>query len=77
MFGRWSKSFARLSSDYRELLSLGAAWLQPFGYDNDFVGLGVFFGTPSDSQKGNERGAELSYKLRFTQAFSLMPDLQY
>jgi len=77
VFGRWSKSYNRLSSDYRELVSLGTAWLTPFGFDQDFMGLGVFVGDPANPQRGDEYGAEWSYKLRLTQDFSLMPDLQY
>ena len=76
-FGRWSKSYKRLSSDYRELLSLGIAWLQPMGFRQDFLGLGLFVGDPSDPDKGDEYGAELSYKLQLTQDISVMPDLQY
>lgn len=75
--GRWSKSYRRLTADYRELLSLGLLRLRPFGFDDDFVGLGFFVGTPSDSQKGTEYGAELNYKFRLTQGLSIMPDFQY
>jgi len=77
IFGRWSKSFRRLSADYRELLSAGGAWLRPFGFDQDFMGFGFFAGTPSDPAKSDEYGAELSYKVQLTQDFSVMPDLQY
>jgi hypothetical protein len=77
VFGRWSKSYNRLSSDYRELLSLGTAWLTPFGFHQDFMGLGVFVGDPTNPQRSDEYGAEWSYKLQLTQDFSLMPDLQF
>jgi hypothetical protein len=76
-FGRWSKSYNRLSADYRELLSLGMAWLQPFNFSQDFMGLGFFVGDPASPERGDEYGAELSYKLQLTQDASLMPDLQY
>ncbi len=76
-FVRWSKSYKRLSADYRELLSVGVAWLQPFEFDQDFLGLGFFVGDPTNSERGDEYGAELSYKLQLTQDASLMPDLQY
>ena len=76
-FARWSKSYKRLGSDYRELLSVGVAWLQPFGFAQDFLGLGLFVGDPVNAARGDEYGAELSYKLQLTQDISLMPDLQY
>jgi hypothetical protein len=77
VFVRWSKSYERLSGDYRELLSVGTAWLQPFGFNHDFLGFGVFIGDPTDPEKGDEYGAEWSYKIQLTQDVSLMPDLQY
>lgn len=76
-FARWSKSYKRLSADYRELLSVGMAWLRPFEFSQDFIGLGFFVGDPTNPERGDEYGAELSYKLQITQDTSLMPDLQY
>jgi hypothetical protein len=75
--GRWSRSFERLSSDYRELFSLGAMWLDPLSRSQDIAGFGIFAGEPSDPDRGLESGFELFYVLRFTQTVSLMPDLQY
>jgi hypothetical protein len=62
-FGRWSKSYERLSGDYQELLSFGLAWLRPFAFSQDFMGLGFFIGDPTSPERGDEYGAELSYKL--------------
>lgn len=76
-FMRWSKSYKRLTSDYQELLSMGIALLQPFGFSQDLLGFGVFVGDPSSPEKAYEYGAELSYKLQLTQDISVMPDLQY
>ena len=76
-FFRWSKSYNRLTADYQELLSVGTAWLRPFGFSQDFLGLGIFVGDPSNPERGDESGAELSYKLQLTQDISVMPDLQY
>jgi hypothetical protein len=75
--GRWSKSFDRLSSEYRELLSLGSLWLSPFGRSSDILGVGVFAGDPADSSAGTERGTEIFYRVQLTQALNIMPDLQY
>jgi carbohydrate-selective porin OprB len=75
--GRWSKSYRRFTADYRELFSLGILRLAPFGFDDDFVGLGLFAGDPSDPEKGHEYGAEIIYKLQLTQSISIMPDIQY
>jgi len=75
--GRWSRSFRRLSADYRELLSLGLMWLEPLGRSQDRVGFGVFTGDPSDDARGWESGFELFYRLRLTNAVSVMSDLQY
>jgi hypothetical protein len=74
---RWSKSYQRLSSDYRELYSAGVIRLQPFSMDGDSIGLGLFVGRPSDNSRGDEYGAEIFYKLRLMQDISIMPDLQY
>jgi hypothetical protein len=75
--GRWSKSYRRLTSEYKELYSLALLRLRPFGFDDDFAGFGVFVGEPTDATKGTEYGAELNYKFRLTQALSVMPDVQY
>lgn len=75
--GRWSKSYRRLSSDYRELLSLGTVWLTPLGRQYDFVAFGIFSGDPSTASRGRESGVEVMYKLQMSQAMSLSPDLQY
>ena len=75
--GRWSKSFERLSADYRESASLGLLWLVPFGRLQDLGGLGVFYADPSDAERGHESGFEIFYRLRLTQAIGFMPDVQY
>jgi len=75
--GRWSKSFDRLSSDYREQFSIGGLWLKPFGRSHDFFGFGAFVGVPSDAARGNESGFELNYRLQVTQAVNITPHLQY
>lgn len=74
---RWSKSYTRLTSDYRELVSLGLIHLSPAELDGDSIGIGVFAGKPSDATRGTEFGAEVFYKLRLTQDISIMPDIQY
>ena len=74
---RWSKSYTRLTSDYRELVSLGLIHLSPAELDGDSLGIGVFAGKPSDATRGTEYGAEVFYKLRLTQDISIMPDIQY
>ncbi|PLX00906.1 MAG: hypothetical protein C0591_00385, partial [Marinilabiliales bacterium] len=45
---RYSRSFKRFTSDYKELVSLGFLWEQPFNRSQDLAGLGVFTGKPSD-----------------------------
>jgi hypothetical protein len=75
--GRWSRSFNRLSADYRELASLGVLWLGPLNRSSDLGGVGLFAGSPSNATLGWESGFELFYRLRLTNAVSVMPDLQY
>jgi len=75
--GRWSKSFNRLSADYKELFSLGIMWLKPFGRMQDLVGFGLFAGKPSDASRNLESGGEIFYKLQLTHAISVTPDIQY
>jgi len=77
VFGRWTRSWHRRSSKYRELLSIGGAWTRPFGRGEDFLGLGFFVADPSDGKRHTESGIELSYRVQLTQALSVMPDLQY
>lgn len=74
---RWSKSFDRLSADYRELYSLAFMWLSPLERVQDIAGVGVFSGDPSEAQKGRESGFEMFYSLRLTQALGIMGDIQY
>jgi hypothetical protein len=66
-----------LTADYRELYSLGAVLLGPFGFEDDSVGFGLFSDDPSDSARSTENGAETFYKIRLSQDFSIMPDVQY
>jgi hypothetical protein len=75
--GRWSRSFGRLSSDYRDLYALGVLWLVPLARSADIAGLGLFSGDPSDAARGRESGGELFYRLKLTQAVGLMLDFQY
>jgi hypothetical protein len=75
--GRYSRSFERLSADYRGLLSVGVMWLLPFARSQDIAGFGLFAGDPSDPDRGTESGFEVFYRLQLTQAVGLMPDLQY
>jgi hypothetical protein len=74
---RWSKSYRRLTSDYRELYSMSLIRLRPYEMDGDSFGIGLFAGRPSDADRGEEFGAEIFYKLRLTQDISSMPDMQY
>lgn len=74
---RWSKSFNRLTSDYKDNISLGILMVNPFGRTQDLAGLGGFLGQPGASNYKRESGFELFYKLQLTQAISLTPDLQY
>ena len=75
--GRWSRSFGRLSSDYRDLYSLGVMWLVPLAREDDIAGFGLFSGEPSDGTRGREAGGELFYRLKLTQAVGVMFDFQY
>lgn len=75
--GRWSRSYERLSADYRELYSVGVLWLVPFSRSHDAFALGVFTGQPSDSSRDRESGTELIYRLQITQAINLLPSIQY
>lgn len=75
--GRWSRSFERLSADYRDLYSLGVIWLVPFARDEDRAGFGLFSGEPSDGTRGRESGGEIFYRVKLTQAVGLMVDFQY
>lgn len=75
--GRWSKSFGRLSSDYRELGSLSFMWLEPFSRPRDLLGVGAFVGDPSDSSKGSEKGLDVFYRIQLTQALNITADIQY
>jgi hypothetical protein len=75
--GRWSRSFDRLSADYRENFSLGVLWLEPVRRSEDLAGFGLFSGDPSDADLGWESGFEVFYRLQLTNAVSILPDLQY
>ena len=75
--GRWSQSFKRLKADYKNLVSLGFLWKDPFSRSQDLAGLGLFSGDPSESQSNWESGVELFYRLQLTHGISLLPDLQY
>ena len=77
LFGRWSKSFNRLTADYRELVSFGAGTISPFGWEQDFLAVGAWFGDPSDATKGTESGIEISYRFQLTQSVRITPDFQY
>jgi hypothetical protein len=74
---RWSKSYNRLSADYRELYSLAFMWLSPLERVRDIAGFGLFSGDPSEADKGRESGFEMFYGFKLTQALGVMGNIQY
>jgi hypothetical protein len=74
---RWSKSYNRLSADYRELYSLAFMWLSPLERIRDIAGFGLFSGDPSEADKGRESGFEMFYGFKLTQALGVMGNIQY
>ena len=63
-------------NDIRRLVSGGLVFDDVFGYEMDAVGIGGFWAKPNDSNRRDEYGAELFWRLQLTNSVHFTPDIQ-
>jgi porin len=61
---------------FEERLALGLVVKQPFGFREDHVGVGGWWGKPSDAALNDETGIEAFYRAQVSRALQITPDLQ-
>lgn len=60
----------------KQFFSAGIVLTEAFGYDDDWLGLGIFWGDPSEDELREEYGLEAFWRLQLTRHLQLTPDLQ-
>ena len=75
VFARYSYA----SEDWRafkQRLGAGLQYKEPFGYQNDRLGLGAWWAEPTDKSLSEESGIEMFWKLQLAPNFEISPHLQ-
>jgi len=72
VFAKYSKTFERQGS-IGQFASAGLVWKKPFGYDEDWLGLGVGWVDPTAANTNNEYVAEAYYRLQLTPIVQVTP----
>lgn len=62
--------------DFRSRTAAGVQIKTPFGFKHDRVGIGAWYGDPSNSALRSEKGVELFYKAQVSPAMQITPDIQ-
>lgn len=71
--------YAYADEDFRSLkqrASLSFQIKQPLGFKNDRLGLGLFWGEPTNPDLGSETGAEIFWKMQLSPSLEITPGLQ-
>jgi len=74
VFARWSGSDGRRTR-VDQLLGAGVLFTDAFGFDSDWLGIGVFWDSPSEGGRQEEFGGELFWRFRATRRLEITPDL--
>lgn len=63
-------------NDIRRLVSGGLVFDDVFGYETDAIGIGAFWAEPDSSNRRDEYGAELFWRIQLTNSMQFTPDIQ-
>ncbi len=72
VFAKYSRAFERKGS-IQQFASGGLVWTNPFGYDEDWFGLGFGWVDPTASNTNDEYVAETFYRLQLTPFIQVTP----
>jgi hypothetical protein len=75
-FAQYRHSWDRAVGGFDRLLNAGLMVDPPFGWTDDLMGVGVFWGHPIDSRDREEYGFEAFYRLQLTHRLDVTPDMQ-
>ncbi len=75
LFFRYGASDGRYT-DVEQMLSGGIVFTEAFGFNQDWLGAGVFWHEPTDAALGDEYGLETFWRLQLTERVQFTPDIQ-
>jgi carbohydrate-selective porin OprB len=76
VFAQYRHSWDRAVGGFDRLLTAGLMVDPPFGWTDDLMGVGVFYGHPIDPLDRDESGIEAFYRLQLTHRLDVTPDIQ-
>jgi hypothetical protein len=76
VFAQYRHSWDRAVGGFDRLLTTGLMVDPPFGWTDDLMGVGVFYGHPIDLLDRDEYGIEAFYRLQLTHRLDVTPDIQ-
>lgn len=76
VFARYGASDGR-RTDLRKMASGGVVFTDPFGFPDDWIGLGASWGRPSDPALPDNLGLEAYWRLQLSERVQLTPDIQF
>lgn len=76
VFAIYRQSWERYTSGVYSTVGAGVVFNQPFGWDDDQVGIGYFYANPTNPDFRDENGLEMYYKLQLTHRLELTPSMQ-
>ena len=76
VFAQYRHSWDRAVSGFDRLVTAGLMVDPPFGWTDDLLGFGAFWGHPIDPGDREEYGFEAFYRLQLTYRLDVTPDIQ-
>ena len=63
-------------TDVKQSLAAGVVFTQAFGFNNDWLGLGMAWQDPTDATRSDDYGMEMFWRLQVTERVQITPDVQ-
>lgn len=63
--------------DFERRAALGLQVKQPFGFTHDRIGVGAWWGDPTDNRLNDERGLEIFYRAQVSPYLQISPNVQF
>lgn len=76
LYGVYRHSWDREVGGVKRTAGTGVVFTRPFGWVDDWLGIGYFFTDASDSALEKEHGFEIYWRLQLTHRLEFTPDLQ-
>jgi hypothetical protein len=76
LFAIYRRSWEREVNGAKATAGAGVVFTEPFGWSNDWLGVGYFYADPSNAQYQDEHGVEAYWRMQLTHRLELTPDVQ-